>query len=453
MHFLVGAAFLVIGGVLQLLTLMALRFADLFPVSYGRLEPMSNLALMIGFGAISLLGGVYYVLPRLTGAPLSRAPLARLALLGIAVLVVAGLVVVGLGLGDGAQPLGLPVWLDIPLFLALWPPLIVTMGTIRRRQEKRTFVTLWFVIGGVTWLPLLYLANLAGVFDISSVASAYADTFFSAGFVTMFLITVGSGLVYYTIVKELDVPLASRQLAAVGFWSLGFAAAWWGAAQLLFGPGPGWVAGVAAALGLAFPLGTLANAANVTITLEGSWGDLERHPGVFSGVLGLSMSVGIAVMAALAGFRSIGSVASLTAYWEAIEYVALGGVSVLLVASVALTAIPRLSGRELADARRARRFNRQVIAGSVGLLLSLGAAGLVTGYSWIAGSNSNAYVDAGDGWGTGSAGSFDFLVLIAVLFGIVLLVGQIGYATLVYGTLARGKAVPQELVVAKETEE
>ncbi|MGD2061118.1 MAG: cbb3-type cytochrome c oxidase subunit I [Acidimicrobiia bacterium] len=450
-HFMVGAVFLVLGGALQVLSLFALRFADLFPVSYGRLEPAANLTLIIGFASVSLVGGVYYVLPRITGTRLENRSLAGLGLLGMSGLTVLGAIAIFSGFGDGSQPLGLAWWLDIPLALVLFIPLVVTVATVRRRVEQRSFVTLWFVLGGVAWLPLLYLAHLATELPgASAVTVAYAETFFSAGFVTMFLVTVGSGLTYYTVVKELDVPLASRQLALVGFWSLGFAAAWWGAAQLLFGPGPDWVAGVAAALGLAWPIGALANAANVSLTLEGSWSGLGERPGVLSGVLGLYLTFGVALVAALAGFRSVASVTSLTAFWEAIEYVALSGVGTLLVAGVTFGALPRIVGRELETTLKARRFHRLMITGSVGVLLALGAAGLMAGYSWIAGPNSGAYIDAGEGWAAGLGNSYDTLVLIALVFAVVLLGGLGSYASIIFGTVARGKAIPQEVLVARE---
>lgn len=450
-HFMVGAAFLLLGGALQLLGLISIRFADLFPISFGRIEPASNLVLMIGFATVSLTGGIYYVLPRLTGAHLARRGLAGLGLLGMSGMTALGLLAIFLGFGDGTQPFGLPWWLDIPLALVLFVPALVTLDTIRNRTEERSFVTLWFVIGGVTWLPLLYVAHLATELPgASSVTVEYAELFLSAGFVTMFLVTVGSGLVYYTVVKEVDVPLASRQLALVGFWSLGFAGVWWGAAQLLFGPGPDWVAGVAAALGLAFPIGALANAANVSMTLEGSWTGLGDRPGVLSGVIGLYLAVGVALVAALAGFRSVGSVTSLTPFWEAVEYVAISGVGTLLIASIAFSAMPRLVGRQLETAAKARRFNRLTVTGAVGLLLTLGASGVLSGYSWIAGSNSAGYIDAGEGWGAGLGNTYDTLLLLAVVFGGVLLLGLGGYAFIVFGTVARGKAIAQEVLVDKE---
>jgi cbb3-type cytochrome oxidase subunit 1 len=453
-HLLVGAAFLVLGGALAVLSLFSLRFADLAPITYGRLEPMANLTLMMGFGVISLVGGVYYVLPRLTGARLWRTDLAKLGLAALSALVLAGLLALGFGLGTGRQPLGLPWWLDLPLTFALALPLVITVGTVANRTEEHSYVTLWFVLGGTAWLPLLQLVNFAGDLPfLRAVAVAYTDVFVSAGFVTLFLYTVGTGLLYYATVKELDAPLASRQLAMVGFWSRGFAAAWWGAAQLIFGPGPSWVAGVAAALGLAFPVGALANAANISLTLEGHWSKLSDRPGVFAGVLGLYLGVAVAAVAALGGFRSVAAVTSLTTLWEAVEYVALNGVGVLLVAGTALSALPRLVGRELYPPHRARTFTKLTLIGSIGVLFFLAAAGVVSGYSWIGGSNSGAYIDAGDGWGAGVGASVDTLILIAVGFAGVLFAGQLAYASTLQGTITRGKAASQEILVSQAVDD
>jgi cbb3-type cytochrome oxidase subunit 1 len=299
----------------------------------------------------------------------------------------------------------------------------------------------------VTWLPLLYLTYLAGDLPfITALGVNYSDLFFSAGFVTLWVYTVGSGLFYYAVVKELDIPLASRQLASVGFWSLGFAAAWWGVAQMVFGPGPGWVSGVAASLGLAFPIGALANASNVSMTLQGNWEKLAKKPGLSSGVIGLFLGVAVATLASFASFPSIGSVAALTAYWEAIEYAALFGVGVLLTAGVTFEALPRVSGLEIRTLDRPRSFNRLTVIGVGGVMVSLLAAGLVSGYSWIAGSNSAAYVDAGEGWAAG-AGAADVLLLFAFGFGIVAFLGQLAYAATVFGTFFNGRPVPQEVLV------
>jgi cbb3-type cytochrome oxidase subunit 1 len=387
------------------------------------------------------------VLPRLTGARLWRKELALAGLLLTSALVVVDILAVVLGFGGGRQPFGLPWWLHIPMLFALAIPLMITMMTIRQREEKRSFVTLWFVIGGVAWLPLLYLVYFAGDLPfVTALGETYSDLFFSAGFVTLWVFTVGSGLFYYTLVKELDIPLASRQLASVGFWSIGFAAAWWGVAQLVFGPGPGWVAGVAASLGLAFPIGALANAANVSMTLQGRWEDLRDKPGVLSGVIGLYLGVAVAALASFASFPTVGAITALTAYWEAIEYAALYGVGTLLTAALTFEALPRVSGLEVRTLDRPRSFNRLTVIGVGGVMISLLATGLVSGYSWIAGSNSAAYLDAGEGWGAGS-GAAEVLLLFAFGFGIIAFLGQLSYAATVVGTVFDGRPVPQEVLV------
>lgn len=447
-HFLAGAGFLVLGGILALFSLLSLRFPAQSPISYGRIELMANTSLIVGFGVVTLAGGIYYVLPRLTGARLAHRQIAGLGLVGMVGATLVGMLAIFLGFGDGIQPLGLPWWLDVPMATALCAPAVVTLGCLRSRVEHRSYVTIWFVIGGVVWLPLLYISSaLASLPFFGSVTNAFGGTFFSGGFVTMWLFAVGIGLFYYSVVKELDVPLASRQLASVGFWSLGFAAMWWGASQLIFGPGPDWLDGIAAALGLALPIGAVANAANISLTLDKSWGELNDSPGLTSGVIGAYSTVVVGVLAALAAFPSIAAAAALTTYWEGIEYAALLGIGPLLIAGVVFPALPRISGRAIPNAALVARFNRMTVVGVGGVLMALVAGGLYQGYSWIGGSNGAAYVDVGEGWMRG--GIVDTLVLVAVLFGVISLVGQIAYAGVVFGTVTTGKPVAQEVLVAR----
>lgn len=452
-HFVVGALFLALGSPLAVLALASVRFPDIVPLGYGRLAPMASLVLVIGFGVISLVGGVYYALPRLTGTKLANGRLAGLALAGTTGLILLGLAAVPLGLGSGRNPFATPWWLDLPMLGVLSVPFLVTAKTISARTETHSYVSVWFIIGGTTWLPLLFAAHAAGHAPfLASLTVAYADSFLTAGVFTMVILTLGTGLFYYTVVRELDVALASRQLAQVGFWSLGFAGIWWGTAQLTFGPGPGWLAGTVAALGLAFPIGALANAANISMTLDRSWGELAERPGVMSGVLGLFLAVGVGTMAALAGFPSIAAVAALTAYWDGIAYAAVAGAGALLVAGVTFSALPRLIGRSIASPSRARSFHRLTLVGSVGVLSLLSAAGIVTGFSWVAGSNSGASPEVGANWGEAVGATSDTLILLALVSAVVVMVGHFAYTSTILGTVVRGKAGAQEVLIAKERE-
>lgn len=452
-HFVIGSIFLVLGSLVEVVALLTLRFPGL-PVSFGRLQPAANAMLVLGFGVVTMIGGAYYVLPRLTGARSYRPALARLGMLAVAGLTLLGVIAVLLGLGSGRYPFGFPWWIDAPLALALFVPLLVVLPTISARQEKHSYVTLWGVIGAVTWLPLVYVAHFFGHAPfVSSVARSYLDAALLAGLVTMVVMVLGTGLFYYTVVRELDVPLASRPLANVATWSLAFASIWWGVAQLTFGPGPDWIAGVAAALGLAFPLGAIAHAVNATMALEGSWNRLSENPAVTAGVVGAFMMVGVGLLAALGAFRPVAAVASLTSFWQGVEYAAIAGVGALLAAGVSFAALPRLAGRAIHDPTKPRQFVRLTVTGAIGVLVSLGAAGVISGYSWIAGVNSNAYVNDGTGWGTGYGGVVEVCTLLAIISAAVAFLGHAAYASTILGTLTQGPARTQEVLVSVESEE
>jgi hypothetical protein len=92
------------------------------------------------------------------------------------------------------------------------------------------------------------------------------------------------------------------------------------------------------------------------------------------------------------------------------------------------------------------------VVGVGGVLVTMGAAGIVSGYSWLAGSNSAAYIDAGDGWAAG-ASAVEPLLLIAFGFAIVAFLGQLSYALAVIGTVTSGRAVPQEVLVYEDSDE
>jgi cbb3-type cytochrome oxidase subunit 1 len=115
------------------------------------------------------------------------------------------------------------------------------------------------------------LALAAAIPTASSLGRVLQGLNFSAGFTTLWVTGMGVGLAYYTVVKITDQPLANRQLAKAGFWSLAFAASWAGPLQVVFGPTPDWLDAVAAVLTLALPVAAGANAIAIGTTVAPAW--------------------------------------------------------------------------------------------------------------------------------------------------------------------------------------
>lgn len=335
-------------------SLVSMRFPGLFPISLGRLRPIALIAVLLGWLVIGLTAGVFYALPRLTGAGLVGERLANLGLIAAVGVLLAAMVIVLLGFGDGREPFALPWWWDIPMLGVLCLPGLVVFASLRRRREESTYPTLWFVSAGALWLPVLYvIGNLPG---LSSVATALADLVFSAGFLNVWALGVATGLAYYVVPKASGQPLASRQLALVGFWSLLFGAVWMGPGQLVGGPLPEWLQGVASVLGLALPIAAIANTVNLAITIGPEWTNVFRKPVLLSAMVGSGLGAIATAAAAIGGFRSTAVLVGFTTFWDAVLHLLVFGAVGLLFASFAWQAVPNLVGRALRSEASAIRL-------------------------------------------------------------------------------------------------
>lgn len=445
-HVAASTGYLALGSVLAGVSLITMTFPGFLPLGYGIFRALTMSALLLGFVTLSVVGGTYYVLPRLTGAPLWNEGLARIGLVVVAGVTLVGMVVVAAGLGDGREPFAFPWWIDLPLLTGLSVPALVSVQTVRRRVEHRTYVTVPHVLTASIALPVLYLVgNLP---NTTSVSSTLADLFFSSAFLIAVALLGGMGLVYYAVVKQGDNPLAGRQLAQVGFWSFAFGAGWFGVVQLTGGPIPEWLPVIAAVLGLGFPSGAIATTANIISTVEGSWTSGEGpSPVVSTAVAGAVFTVVIALLAAVASFRAAATLVALTVYWEGIVYGLVLGAVPLVLAAWTYQALPRMTGRRLYSTDLVARQLRLTIVGAGGLLLLFVVAGVVTGYGWAGGGFTGAYVPVGEGWAT-ATGTGAVLAGIGTLAGLVAVVGNLAFASSVFRTITQGAATTQEVLVA-----
>ncbi|MFP3915388.1 MAG: cbb3-type cytochrome c oxidase subunit I, partial [Actinomycetota bacterium] len=128
-HLLTATLFLGVGAVAGGLAAISMAFTSFLPLGYGLWRSISLLALVLGFAGLAVIGGSYYVLPRLSGARLWNERLAWASLVLVAASTAAGIVVVGAGLGDGGEPFALPWWLDLPVLAGLAVPFLIGVQT------------------------------------------------------------------------------------------------------------------------------------------------------------------------------------------------------------------------------------------------------------------------------------------------------------------------------------
>jgi cytochrome c oxidase cbb3-type subunit I len=444
-HLLVSSVHLGLGATLALLALAARVFPDAMTgiLGFGRLQPMALTSLVAGWLAVALIGATYHVLPRLTGTRLWNEGLANLGGWALGGLPLVGIVVLAVGLGDGGGPLGLPWWLDLAIAAALVIPLVVTIQTIRARTETGVFPTLWFVSAGV--VSLVALGFFSAYPASAGLQLALQEVLFTAGFGTLWVTTVGVGVGYYVAVRATGNPLANRQLARAGFWSLLFAGMWAGPAQIAFAPYPEWLGPIAASLTLALPVAALANGLGIAQTIGAEWSEAGEKPAIGALGTGLIFTVAVAVATSVASFESASALVAFTPFWDGVLYLTLFGVGGMFVAAWAYQTLPAMTGRSLADADAASRQVRWTLWFVGGTALLLMISGVTAGVGMTAGAFSAL---GPDDWAT-ITGPSEIFAGLAVLTGIGAFLSQALFVLNVYRTITSGSVTDQEILVER----
>jgi cytochrome c oxidase cbb3-type subunit 1 len=447
-HLLVSNLHLALGAVLTLIALAARVFPDALTgvLGFGRILPMALTSIMFGWLATALIGACYHVLPRLTGTRLWNERLATLGGYALGAVAAAGVIVLAVGMGDGGGPLGLPAWFDSIAAIVLLIPVVVTTQTIRARTETGVFPTLWFVVAGV--FSLAGLAAFAALPVDAGLPLALQDVLFTAGFLTLWVTTVGTGIGYYVAVRATDNPLANRQLARAGCWSLLVAGVWAGPAQVAFAPYPNWLAPVGAALTLGLVVAALSNGLGIAQTVGRRWSEAAERPALAALGAGLVFTLVVAVATSAATFETASALVAFTSFWDGVGYLALFGVGGMFVAAWAYQTLPAMTGRGLADRAAASRQVRWTLwfVGATGLALML--SGVTAGI----GMTGGAYSALGPADWQAITGPSQLFAGIAVLTGVGAFAAQMLFVLNVYRTLTSGSVTDQEILVEQSGE-
>lgn len=447
-HLIAGAAFAAVAGLgLAVLGVKLLipSFLETIPVwSYGRLRPVTINAAMWGFASISLVGVAYYLTPRLTGAPLWAPRLASANLwLSVGAHTV-GIVVLAMGMTQGRDLAEYPLWLDAVVIVTIVIPTLIVTKTLGARTERSLHPSMWYTLGGLYWLVGLYLVGNAP--GPGGVGDLLQTSFFSSGIGGLWLVGMGVGGAYYLMTKVSGAPLYSRPIALVGFWSLAFAQVWAGPARWIWGPIPDWTQGIGAVFGIALIVPAAAVIANLVGTLRPRWQLMSEEPSLRFAMAGALVYLIITVLAALAGFRPAATVMGLTEWHDGILTATLFGAAALFVAGFAFHALPRILGRQLYRRDLAQRQLSLTITGLIATAGAQLAAGIYQGATWIAGAQTGAWANFGEGFARTVDPLLPFRMVIA-LGGLLLLSALWAYAYNIFRTITSGDPGVQEILV------
>ena len=239
-------------------------------LTYGRVQPAADDALLYGFCIPAGLGVVLWLFAHLGQVPLRGAivPVVAANLWHLGVLV--GLVGILSGNSTGFA------WLEFPrggsvilffayLLLALW-----AMMNFAARRERALYPSHWFLVAALFWFPWIYsTANLFLVaWPVRGVVQAIIAWWFANNLLFVWLALVGIGTAFYFLPKFSGRPLQSYYLALFAFWTLVLFGTWCGIPP--GAPVPAWLPALSSVAAVLTVVPVLAIAVIAWKTLRGS---------------------------------------------------------------------------------------------------------------------------------------------------------------------------------------
>ena len=370
-------------GVVAGIKSFAPEFLDYSWLSFGRLQPAHLAALVYGWGIQVGLGIMLWLMARRSGQELKS---------GVTLMIVAGVfwnIAVTLGivgiLGGASTSME---WLEMPAYL--WPVFLISFLVYAWpmvRMFARSFrpegflVSSWYVAGACFWFPWLFITANVCLHCLPGLGALGAgiNAWYVQGLILLFFVPVGVGAAYYFIPKITGQPIASQQLAQMGFWLLAILGGWTGMQRFMGGPLPAWMVAVGALTGvlLLFPVGVVG--LNHHLTTLGKHHLVAVSPTlrfVFFGALFYPVS-GI-FLALLSNFWS-GPSLQFTHAWYGYQVIAIYGFFSMIAFGAIYYIVPRLARCEWLSVRLIRNHFWFSVYGIATIVVTSLVAGLQQG--------------------------------------------------------------------------
>ncbi len=360
-------------------------------MTFGRMRTIHLNAVAYGWAPLAALGTALWILPRLLKTELVGA---RIAIVG-AVLWNIGLIVgigaIAMGINSGLE------WLEIPWQIGILFAIgggmvgIPMILTLRRRQVKHLYVSVWYMGAALFWFPVLYIvAKLPGVHF--GVEQATMNWWFGHNVLGLFYTPLSLAAIYYFLPKIIGRPIQSYNLSLIGFWALAFFYGQVGGHHLVGGPVPEWLVTLSIVQSMMMIIPVVAFSINQHLTMRGHFGALWYSPTLRFIVLGGMMYTLSSIEGSFEALRSVSTVVHFTHFTVAHAHLGMYAFVTLTMFGAIYFAMPRIMTREWPYPRLIALHFWLVTIGFAIYFVSLSTGGVLQGLSML--DASKPFIDS-----------------------------------------------------------
>ena len=354
--FLVSGVFwLLAGSAFGILTAIKFTHPDFLTghaaLTFGRLR-MAHLDVMAyGWMSMAAIAVGVWLMCRLSRTPLLHPVLLKIACVVWNVGVLAGLFGLTHGHGTSIE------WLEFPAYA---PPLLIaalgvvaawTVATFARRRESHIYVSQWYILGALFWMPWLYtVANfLTAWVPATGVVQAGTNWWYAHNVLGLWLTPIGLGAAYYFIPKVIGRPIYSYHLSLIGFWTLALFYSWAGMHHMIGGPIPAWLATASVVGSMMMFIPVIAVAVNHHLTMIGHFRVLRYSPTLRFIVFGSISYTLASFQGSIEALKSVNQTTHFTDYTVGHAHLGVYAFFSMIMFGSAYYIVPRLTGREWAS--------------------------------------------------------------------------------------------------------
>lgn len=214
-------------------------------LEFGKVRMIHVDILLFDWLSMALVAGVLYILPRLCRVDLFSERLAHVLFWLWNLHAVLSVITLDMGMNRGRE-YAEQIWpLDALFMAALAVCAVLVFGTVARRRHGQLYVSVWYFMGAVVWMPLLIFIG-KGLWSFTTnpyhgIIDNIANWFLGHVILGLWFTALGLGISYYIIPRITGRPIYSHWLSLIGFWTLAFFYSPIGGHHTEWGPIPYWL--------------------------------------------------------------------------------------------------------------------------------------------------------------------------------------------------------------------
>lgn len=354
--------------------------------TYGHIRSSHVMLVIYAWLSMAYVASMFYMIPKLAKTTLYSEKLGNVSGILYNIVMLEGFISLLMGQTSVIEYGEFPVWVDVQVLIVLSLVAHNLFKTIAQRKEKVLYVSIWYFLGSLLWLPLTYIiGNLPASWYPSGTEQALAGWFLGHNAIGLWMTTVGVGQIYYLIPKLTGRPLYSHELSMIGFWTIATFYVWNGPHHLMNGPVPGWIlkAGIIPSILLLIPVWTVFH--NFFATMKGAWHKIKDDVTLRFVVAGSIFYLMACIQGPLQALPSVSSVIKFT-HWT-VGHAHMGPLGAFSFTSFAAGyyMIQQITGKEFWSRKLQEAHFWFSTIGFLLFSFSLWTAGIIQGFAWIEG--------------------------------------------------------------------